>query len=296
MNYPIRQFWNLNNYGDELGPYITWKLTNQFPKHTFPIKYFFKHLFKSIYNFIVNKDIKTADYLFSFSARNVLITVGSILEFASKNDIIWGSGMGTIQPPNISNAKFYSVRGPISKKYIKSLGYEVGENMGDPALLMPILLNNQWDKKKHKLTLIPHKNDYMEICNLIDESSTNFDVIDLSSTDIERVTELIASSNYILSSSLHGLIVGHAYGVPSLWFKNKEIGGDDTKFFDYFGSVGITDYLPFDISILNKSIKEISEIFNSNKNIFLIQKDLKKIQVDLLNNSPFNNISIDDFF
>jgi hypothetical protein len=39
------------------------------------------------------------------------------------------------------------------------------------------------------------------------------------------------------SSSLHGVIVSHAFGVPSIWMaSSKPLHGDGVKFDDYFAS------------------------------------------------------------
>jgi hypothetical protein len=62
-----------------------------------------------------------------------------------------------------------------------------------------------------------------------------------------------------LSSSLHGLIVAHAYGIPAVWcdFADRPhaIAGDGTKFHDYFASIGLHDLSPV---ILAQSEKKLS--------------------------------------
>jgi hypothetical protein len=63
-------------------------------------------------------------------------------------------------------------------------------------------------------------------------------VIDLCQT-VEKVVADITSCDCIFSSSLHGLIVAHAYGIPAVWIRpGGPIMGDDVKFHDYFASVG----------------------------------------------------------
>ena len=292
---PVRQFWTLNNYGDELGPYITWRLTHQFPKHTFTRKYFPLNFIKALYHIIIRRDLLTAGHLAGAAMSKVHLTVGSILESTSKGDIVWGSGMGT-KSPKIAKGKFYSVRGPISKRYVQSLGYEVGNNTGDPGLLMPLLCLYRGSKKKSSLTIIPHKRDHLNMEAMLEKSALSYDVVDLCSTNVEKVTLDIASSNLVLSSSLHGLIIAHAYGVPALWIKAKDIGGDDTKFIDYFGSVKIKEYLPIEESVLLLPWVEIQSMMMNMMKYSLIQSDLGQIQKDLLDNCPFEGVSSNDFF
>lgn len=51
------------------------------------------------------------------------------------------------------------------------------------------------------------------------------------------VLELIASSEYVLSSSLYGLIVADALGKPSRWLLlSRLVGGGGFKFRDYFSA------------------------------------------------------------
>ena len=84
----------------------------------------------------------------------------------------------------------------------------------------------------------------------------------------------------VISSSLHGLIIADAYGIPNarVNISNKLIGGD-FKFKDYCMSVGREIDLGFQL-YKNTTLKEISELhFN------------KKIDFDsnkLLNSSPWN--------
>ena len=53
------------------------------------------------------------------------------------------------------------------------------------------------------------------------------------------VIDLIVNSDYVFSSSLHGLIIAEAYGIPNYRIKISDlIIGGDFKFDDYYASIG----------------------------------------------------------
>jgi pyruvyltransferase len=64
--------------------------------------------------------------------------------------------------------------------------------------------------------------------------------------DWRDVVNEILSCEYIISSSLHGLIVSEAYSIPNLWIKvSDKIRGGEFKYQDYFQSIGIMNASPF---------------------------------------------------
>lgn len=59
----------------------------------------------------------------------------------------------------------------------------------------------------------------------------------------------------VVSSSLHGLIVADAYGIPSKWIKvSDKIYGDDFKYGDYYQSIGVKEEKPL---IVNEQISTV---------------------------------------
>jgi hypothetical protein len=85
--------------------------------------------------------------------------------------------------------------------------------------------------------------DYDRIKN--ENKDPNIKIINLMHSNIEEVTDAIYSCKRIVSSSLHGVIVSQAYGIPAIWTKlSNKLSGDGVKFDDYFLSVGIKPYQP----------------------------------------------------
>ena len=90
----------------------------------------------------------------------------------------------------------------------------------------------------------------------------------------------IISCEKIISSSLHGLIVADAYGIPAIWTKfSEKVLGDGFKFRDYFASVGRNDKSPLEINETT-SVEMILNSFYTYK----IEFDSEK----LIRNCPFS--------
>lgn len=231
MSKTIRLFWwsepilmqkPKENYGDLLGKYLVEKISGRIIQFAHPKKRHLKDLFQPIY-----------------------VTAGSILAHVNQKCIVWGSGV-IKEAQIVKPARFLAVRGPETRRVLMSQGYEVPEVYGDPALLLP---NYYYPKvkKKYKLGIIPHYVDYnsvMELCNHLPDTI----IIDMTTNDIEFTTRQILECEYVISSSLHGIIVSHAYQIPAIWVKfSDKLFGDDIKFKDYFASVHIPPYQGFTI-------------------------------------------------
>ena len=122
------------------------------------------------------------------------------------------------------------VRGPISRQMVLAHGGKVPELYGDAALILPELIRPA--PKRHDIGYVPHHVDFKF---LHAENKVN-----LVHGGIESITQRITSFRQVISSSLHGIIVAHAYGIPAAWVKlSNKLTGDDMKFHDHYESVGL---------------------------------------------------------
>ena len=95
-------------------------------------------------------------------------------------------------------------------------------------------------KIKNTIGIVAH---YSNIQQVLELYSNDYDVciIDMRKPLLE-VIQAITSCEHIVSSSLHGLIFAHSYGVPAAQVKfTTKLGGDNVKFLDYYAAGGIKD-------------------------------------------------------
>lgn len=144
--------------------------------------------------------------------KRKMLAIGSILHFALDGDVVWGAGVNGKIPRSshrFSDLDVRSVRGPRTREFLMELGVECPCVFGDPALLAPKFLKrfNPYPDTCDFI-FIPHCNDttdYHEIKNLVSPIQ-----------NYKLVIRKILSAKKVISSSLHGIILAEAYGVPAV--------------------------------------------------------------------------------
>lgn len=187
---------------------------------------------------IVANTVKLAGFHeLNIPRKKKLLAIGSIIHFGNDNDIVWGSGVnGKIED---SLHKFHTldvraVRGPLTQKFLHQKKIRCENIFGDPALLLPYFLK---DLKKNtvnnKIIVIPNLNEYTAVKELM---PNNLKLINpLSHWSV--VLDEILSSDLVLTSSLHGLILSEAFNVNVKLF--KPFGGETMfKYEDYIEGTG----------------------------------------------------------
>lgn len=253
-------FKDKENYGDLLSKYLVEKVSGRLVKFVHPKKQSWFKWNKSHY-----------------------LAIGSIIHHATKDSIVWGSGI-IDRKQHIAPAKFRAVRGPKTREYLLELNYDCPAVYGDPALLLPKYYN-PFVKKTYKLGIVPHYHDFAEVVEIYGEE-TDILIIDMMTLDVEKVTRQILECEKIISSSLHGLIVAHAYQIPAIWVEfSKKLFGDGIKFMDYLESVKLDFYTP----LLLKEKRHLQELLMFfEKYPFLPEvKNISALQEGLIRSCPF---------
>ncbi len=178
------------------------------------------------------------------------LVIGSVLQKATCNSSVWGSGFIS-EDSQLTEVpeKIYAVRGPLTRKKLLKMGVACPEIYGDPALLMPEIYKPAMPTKRYRLGIIPHYVDKNHpILRFVNETDSDICVIDVQNPNPLEVIDAMYACEKIVSSSLHGIIVADAYGIPAKWVQfSKEVIGNGFKFRDYFLSVQRTDLHPFQV-------------------------------------------------
>mgnify|MGYP006277702803 FL=1 len=187
-------------------------------------------------SYIIVGEIKLKDELRRLNKR--FLALGSILHFAKTGDTIWGSGINGKIPKSrfeFEDLDVRMVRGPLTKKILEEKGIKVSEIYGDPALLMPTLFPNFKRKPiKGKNIIIPNLNELRLLQNL--KIPKDFKLIS-PLKHWKYVVNEILTSELVLASSLHGIIISEAFGVP-VRFVMPSGGETLLKYEDYYLGTG----------------------------------------------------------
>ena len=233
-----------------------------------------------------------------------LFAVGSLLERFLSNGIIskadrnrqkkclqerpchiWGSGLLYDADPKenslVRPLVFHALRGEKTKHLLEEITHQkIHCVLADPGLLAPLFVPAE--EKKYDVGIIAHYRDGgLPVFEELKNHYQNSVIIDVTQSPKE-VFALISSCEYIISTSLHGIICADAYGVKNCWcIASDQVFGDGFKFHDYFSSFR-ADRQPLDLR--NGIFPEIEKDFR------LTYEDPYEValkQIELINAMPF---------
>lgn len=188
------------------------------------------YLFQKVFQ----KEIISYKKVLNIGVPPVYSFIGSVLDnSAVKNLVILGSGFKREDSGmKVKPKKVIACRGPLTRKKLINIGVKVPETYGDPSILLTDYYNPQVEKK-YKMGIIPHYVDKDHQLIKLLAKNPEIKVIDVFS-GMEEFISNVKSCDFTISSSLHGVILSHVYGIPSGWVKlSDELSGGDFKFQDY---------------------------------------------------------------
>jgi pyruvyltransferase len=255
----IIKYWDGHpNWGDSVNHYLFQRLTG----HT----------------------IVVADRVFNVLNKEIILGVGSIIAGNLRNHVIWGSGFLSEQSQITTKPKtVLAVRGVFTFRKFQSFHIQVPQVFGDPALLFPDLFHPKV-AKRYPIGLIPHfkENSLPLVTSLREKFGDQLCIIDMTG-GIEEVAEKVLQCEAILSSSLHGLILAEAYGIPTarVIISDKLIGGH-FKFDDYYSGVGILNHEKTYLTDMPTNLAALKGL-TSTKDLKFSKEDLKAALLDYIN-------------
>lgn len=203
-------------------------------------------------------------------SRADLMAIGTILAkekkakfFGFKRKIhVWGSGCGHEGESFSGRHCYHAVRGAETLRRIEG---DVGAvALGDPGLLAPLLLKKAV-AKQYKIGFIPHYVDKtLPVVVEFIEKNKQVRFIDVHKPPIQVIEE-IAACEFIISSSMHGLIVADAFKVPNVRIKLSGRIKSELKYDDYYSAFGILQPKPLELDELSDSVRRVdfySEKYN----------------------------------
>ena len=209
---PLVYFATVPNVGDLLNPYMLHKMTGR-------------------------KIVRAQSDI-----RNHIRAVGSVLGSASPRSFIWGSGSIDGKPPRkaVDPTRIFALRGEGTLALCRErFGLQKAVPLGYPAILMPLLYDPAVESR-HRVGLVPHFLDF-DFVSGIANGLDGVTVLDVRQ-EVELFVDNLKQCQFVMSSSLHGLILADSYGVPNSWVKfTSDLTGDRWKFEDYFSTTDSKD-------------------------------------------------------
>ena len=157
-----------------------------------------------------------------------LIACGSLLEDAAVNakpgTVVWGSGLMFGESADLSHLDVRAVRGRLTAR---ACGLTSDVVTADPGALVPAL----WTKPavRRDLGVVRH---------YVDEEKYPWADATIDATaPVDEVIDFIGSCQRVASSSLHGLIVAHAWHLPTLRLPHPGVAGGDFKWADWLSGL-----------------------------------------------------------
>lgn len=184
--------------------------------------------------------LRDLDLLDKRDRRRRLFSIGSVLHNARDGEAVWGSGINGKIPQErhrFRELDVRAVRGPLTRDWLQARGIAVPAVYGDPALLMPLFFPASLigGGARRPLLVVPHFNEPADKYAAYREHLVTPDVKPLA------FVRALLAAELVVSSSLHGVILAEAYGIPAVYLDSGN-GEHRFKYDDYYRGTGRTHW------------------------------------------------------
>lgn len=164
---------------------------------------------------------------------------GPFVASAGAHTTVWGSGIASIDDRVSPAAHFRAVRGPLTRARILAQGVACPELYGDPVLLLPRVLCPTDRGLRNALGLLLGDGEAQELRTEPDVVSLSLDCVGFRG--LEGLVAQLKACDAVLTSSLYGLMLCHAYDVPVRWCRIGDATEpmDDIGFHDHLCALGV---------------------------------------------------------
>lgn len=220
--------------------------------------------------------------------RAEMMAIGSILPrerkakrfFLPHRLHIWGSGTDAPGLSFSSRHHYHALRGTKSREQV--LGLQATPALGDPGLLA----EHWWagrakPAKSYRVGIIPHYVDRQHPAVIQAAKIPGVMLIDVF-WPVEDVLRAILACEFVLSSSMHGLIVADSFEVPNRRLRLSSGLISDFKFIDYYSAFSMEEPKPLgDTALHTLGRADIAELVGEYK-----RPGLLDLQAGLLRSFP----------
>ena len=172
--------------------------------------------------------------------------------------------------------QFFAIRGPLSAMRVEMAGLDLNSGhknrnfvTGDPGILMPYLYQpkKKSDHQRFKLGIVIHQDQVVvekALQELVQEryrdQVTVINILRQGDNELEQFVDELCACDKIASTSLHGLIVAQAYGIPVLFLQSEECPlqkHSTFKFDDYCQGVAEKNFEPYRFTLHEGLISQL---------------------------------------
>lgn len=253
------------------------------------------YLTKYILEHLYDEDIVSVSEDADIAMCGSILTLPAIEN--AKNII--GCGYINDQPLRNRDKKAYRcVRGKLTKeRVVKELGLNDYESdcllTSEPGLLISKLYKKKYNKPKYEYGIVCHYVDHKEIVSRYGKRK-DVKIITMGTNDIESVVDSILQCKLILSSSLHGLVFAHAYGVPAYHIAMGKLVDSPSiehfKFKDYYSNFSSVDYKSFLVRDYNIPFIEVKVFDSKNREKYVpSEKSVRELQNRVMKALPYKS-------